>query len=95
MPNAAYKKGLRNEHRSIAFLEAAGYRCIRSAGSHGEWDIWAVGAHDFVFCQTRTRDWPGPVERQMLAEWGPCPKNTRKLLHRWRNGQRHPDVMEL
>jgi hypothetical protein len=28
-------KGTRNEHRSIALLEASGYRCTRSAGSLG------------------------------------------------------------
>ena len=28
-------KGTRNEHRSIAILEAAGYRCTRSGGELG------------------------------------------------------------
>ena len=37
----AKRKGNRNEHRSIALLEAAGYRCSRSAASLGEWDIIA------------------------------------------------------
>jgi hypothetical protein len=42
------RKGSRNEHRSIAILEAAGYRCTRSAASLGEWDIVGIGSTDVV-----------------------------------------------
>lgn len=87
-------KGRRNEHRSMAVLEAAGYRCTRSAASLGDWDIIGIGVTDFVLCQVRTRDFPGPRERRALAAFT-APMNTRKLLHRWRDRQRRPDVMEL
>ena len=79
----------------MKLLEAAGYRCLRSAGSFGDWDFLAVGPTDLVLVQVRSRDFPGPMERQALAEWGPCPTNTRKLLHRWTRYGRMPDVMEL
>ena len=37
-------KGSRNEHRSMALLEAAGYRCTRAAASLGAWDVsWCIG----------------------------------------------------
>ena len=94
MPNKFYKKGLRNEHRSRAFLEAAGYRVFRSAGSKGEWDLFAFGPHDVVLVQARTRDWPGPLEREALKEF-PRAKYVRLMVHRWRDRQRKPDVMEL
>jgi hypothetical protein len=55
-------KGTRNEHRSIRLLEAAGYRCCRSAASLGEWDIIGVGSLDTVPLQVKTRDSPGAVE---------------------------------
>lgn len=87
-------KGTRNEHRSMALLEAAGYRCTRSAASLGEWDIIAISSQDLVLCQVKTRDWPGTLERQILAEF-PAPPNARKLIHRWRPRQRQPDVQEL
>ena len=87
-------KGARNEHRSMAILEAAGYRCTRSAASLGEWDIIGVGQVDVVLCQVRTRDWPGPLEREALKEFI-APTFVRKLLHRWRPRKRLPDVMEL
>jgi len=90
----AKRKGSRNEHRSMAVLEAAGYRCTRSAASLGEWDIVGIGTADVVLCQVKTRDWPGELERRVLADF-PAPPNCRKLLHRWRDRQRLPDVLEV
>ena len=90
----AKAKGTRNEHRSMAVLEAAGYRCTRSAASLGEWDIIAIGSRDVALIQVKTRDWPGSVEMEQLREF-PVPPNCRKLVHRWRDRQRLPDVKEL
>lgn len=87
-------KGTRNEHRSIAILEAAGYQCTRAAASLGAWDIMGVGALDVVLCQVKTRDWPGAVEMERLRTF-PAPSNCRKLLHRWRSRRRAPDVREV
>jgi len=50
----AKRKGTRNEHRSARVLEAAGYRCIRSAGSRTEWDLVGVGQLDVVLVQVKT-----------------------------------------
>jgi uncharacterized protein with GYD domain len=90
----AKRKGNRNEHRSIALLEAAGYRCTRSAASLGEWDIVGIGSQDMVLVQVKTRDWPGTVEMETLTLF-PCPPTCRKLVHRWRDQQRLPDVREI
>jgi len=87
-------KGTRNEHRSIRLLEAAGYLCTRAAASLGAWDIIGIGSTDFVLVQTKTRDWPGSVEMETLKSF-PAPANCRKLIHRWRDRQRQPDVREL
>ncbi len=87
-------KGTRNEHRSRQLLESAGYRVTRAAGSLGEWDLIGLSATDLVLVQVKTRDWPGALERGVLAEF-PAPANCRKLLHRWRDRQRLPDVQEL
>jgi hypothetical protein len=40
------RKGTNREHRSIALLEAAGYRCTRAAASLGVWDVVAIGSQD-------------------------------------------------
>jgi hypothetical protein len=90
----AKRKGTRNEYRSIVLLERAGYRCSRSAASLGAWDIIAVGPVDVVLVQVKTRDWPGTSEMENLRTF-PAPANCRKVVHRWRDGKREPDVREL
>lgn len=90
----AKAKGTRNEHRSKAVLEAAGYNVTRAAGSMGAWDLVGVSATDVTLCQVKTRDWPGAAEIEWLRTF-PAPATCRKLLHRWRDRQRQPDVEEL
>ncbi|MGH7962971.1 MAG: hypothetical protein ACRERD_14260 [Candidatus Binatia bacterium] len=88
------RKGTRREHQSMALLEAAGYRCTRAAASLGAWDIIGIGSTDVVLVQVKSRDWPGLAEMDTLHLF-PCPANARKLIHRWRDRQRLPDVKEL
>jgi Holliday junction resolvase len=90
----AKAKGTRNEHRSIRLLEAAGYACTRAAASLGAFDIIGIGSKDVVLVQVKTRDWPGAVETETLREF-PVPPNARKLVHRWRDRERLPDVKEV
>ena len=87
-------KGSRNERRSKVILEAAGYAVCRAAASLGVWDLIGVSATDVVLCQVKTRDWPGSAEMETLREF-PAPPNARKLVHRWRDRQRAPDVRHL
>jgi hypothetical protein len=78
----------------MRLLEAAGYACTRSAASLGAFDIVGIGSADVVLVQVKTRDWPGTAEveaRRLL----PAPPNARKLVHRWRDRQRLPDVREV
>ena len=91
---SAASKGARNEHRSMRLLEAAGYRCTRSAASLGEWDVIGIGTTDIVLVQVKTGRWPGSEEMSVLAEFS-APPNARKLVHRWMPRQRIPDVREL
>ena len=88
------RKGTRNEHRSIALLEASGYRCTRSAGSLGEWDIVAIGTLDTVLVQCKTNRWPAPAEMETMKLF-PVPVNCRKLVHRWDDQKRLPLMREL
>jgi hypothetical protein len=87
-------KGTRNEHRTMALLEAAGYRCTRAAASLGVFDIVGISATDIVLVQVKTRDWPGSVEMESISLF-PVPPNARKLVHRWRHRRRTPDVREV
>lgn len=88
------KKGSRNEHRSRLLLEAAGYAVTRAAASLGAWDLVGVSSADVVLVQVKTRDWPCAAEMEALTSF-PAPPNARKLVHRWRDRQRQPDVREL
>lgn len=87
-------KGSRNERRSRDLLEAAGYRVTRAAASLGAWDLVGIGSTDVVLCQVKTRDWPSAAETETLHLF-PVPSNARKLVHRWRDRERLPDVREL
>lgn len=90
----AKRKGTTREHRSITLLEAAGYRCTRAAASLGAWDIIGVGSTDVVLVQVKSRDWPGTAEMETLRDF-PCPPQCKKLVHRWRDRERVPDVKEI
>ena len=91
--NAA-RKGAINERKTIVLLEASGYRCTRSAASKGVWDVVGVSSTDFVLVQCKSNRWPNAVEMEMMKEF-PAPINTRRLVHRWRDRQRLPDVKEI
>ena len=90
----AKRNGTRNEHRTMALLEAAGYSCTRAAGSLGLFDVVGIGSADIVLVQVKTRDWPGLDEMERLKNFL-CPPNCRRLIHRWRDRMRIPDVKEL
>lgn len=90
----AKRKGTKNEHRSIRLLEAAGFKCCRSAASLGAWDIVGVSSTDVCLVQVKSNAWPGSVEMEILKGF-PVPPNCRRLVHRWRDRQRFPDVREL
>jgi Holliday junction resolvase len=86
----AKAKGNRNEHRSIELLETAGYSCTRAAASLGIFDVIGVGPRDIVLVQVKSNDWPGSVEMESIRFV--CPPAAKKLIHRWRDRQRLPDV---
>lgn len=88
------RKGNRNEYKTIRLLEAAGYSCTRAAASLGVWDVIGVSATDIVLVQVKSNDWAGTVEMESMREFK-APANARKLVHRWRDGARQPDVREV
>ena len=82
----AKAKGSRAEHRSMRLFEAA--------ASLGVFDIIAVGSKDVVLCQVKSNRWPDPAEMEAIRLF-PCPANARKLVHRWIDRQRLPNVREV
>ena len=53
-----------------------------------------IASTDMVLVQVKTNQWPGSVEMETLKAF-PCPANCRRLVHRWRDKQRLPDVREI
>ena len=90
----AKTKGSRNEYKTIAMMEAAGYSCTKAAASLGIFDVIAVGSTDVVLIQVKSNEWPRTIEMEILKDFK-APPNCRKLVHRWRDRQRVPDVREL
>lgn len=103
-------KGSRNERRSIAWLSKQGYRCTKSGGSLGEWDIIGIGPNDVVLVQVKTNCWPSPAERKRLGDFyvpnlirlswdiddGEYQSpGVRKVMHRWNDHAREPEVREV
>ena len=89
-----YRKGARNEYKSIRLFEAEGYLFIRSAGSHSPFDIVAVSGDRIVLIQCKTNSWPSPAECETLRSI-PVPEHTIKLVHRWNDRSSLPVVKEL
>lgn len=92
----AKRKGTRAEHKTIRLLERQGYKCTRAGGSLGAWDVIAVGELGVLLCQVKANRWPGTKEMDTLRAF-PTPPTTwiRKIVHRWRDYQRRPDVKHL
>lgn len=92
LPVNAKAKGTRNEYKSIRLFEAAGYRCMRSAGSIGTFDFIAIGSTDVVLCQVKSNEWPPRLEMDAIREYVIPKLFVRKVVHRWRDRARDPDV---
>jgi Holliday junction resolvase len=90
----AKAKGTRREYASKQPLEAAGYTVFRMAGSHGLFNLIGISATDIVLVQVKSRDWPSRAEREAITAFS-APRPCRKLVHRYRDGQRQPDIWEL
>lgn len=90
----AKRKGSRAEHRTMQLLEASGYSCTRAAASLGVFDIIGIGATDIVLVQVKSNQWPRSEEIEAIKLFR-APANAKKLIHRWRDRVRLPDVKEL
>lgn len=88
---SAKAKGTRKEHQSKKLLEKMGYTVFRMAGSHGAFDLIAIGETDVLLCQVKTRDWPSGDERRLLESMV-VPRICKKIAHRWRDGETIPDM---
>jgi len=92
--NVNYRKGRHNEYRTMRLLEAAGYLCIRAAGSHSPFDVVAISPTDVLLVQCKTNGSLTPAERERMEDIR-VPGNVRKFVHRWEDYSRLPRVEEV
>jgi Holliday junction resolvase len=85
----------------MRYLEAEGYYCTRSAGSHGVWDVCAVRKDHVRFIQVKTTEGAleaglrlTALEMQKFEEWA-CPSCCTREVWWWVKGKRKPSVKVL
>ncbi len=72
-----YRRGVETERRIVEILESAGYVAQRSAGSHGPWDVVAVGPAGVRFIQAKRSKTDTGWEREYelaMEEMGQLPR---------------------
>jgi hypothetical protein len=68
MPNENYIAGRNGEYHIRNCLRSLGYAAERSAGSHGPWDVAAVGPGDVVLVQAKKGGKPSPSDYQGIVD---------------------------
>ena len=89
-----FERGREREYRSMRYLEAAGYRAHRTAGSHGEWDVIGVAVSGIVLVQCKYQCRPTKAELEAMREY-PAPSNAQKLVHLYEKGRHAPIVVAV
>ncbi len=90
-----YEKGRRREYQVMRALEAAGFYCIRAAGSHGLFDVVAIGPNELRLIQVKANQMASPAEQECLREFDLGPEGTSKYIWLYVNGQRKPIVHRI
>lgn len=84
MPNKNYLRGRAYEYKAKKYLEEQGYTVVRTAGSHGPWDLIAIRGEEKVRCiQIKRTKSPSGV-KQLLGKFIPTS-----------NGYSYPYVHEM
>ncbi len=90
-----YEKGRRREYQVIRTMEAAGFYCIRAAGSHGLFDVVAIGPNELRLIQVKANQMASQAEQESLREFDLGPEGTSKFIWLYINGQRKPIIHRI
>lgn len=73
-------RGTDREYKAIRLLKKRRWQCIRSAGSHGPFDVVAVKRERIRFIQVKSKGIKlSPKEREEISNFE-CPDNCTKEL---------------
>jgi hypothetical protein len=81
-PNAEQQVDVDDVAKSIALLQAAGYRSLPLAHPIGSWQILAVNGRGLLLAAC-CKEWPKDLARFGLP--ANFPAGTTKILHKWGN----------
>lgn len=81
-----YSKGRRFEYKIMRLLKADGYNVLRSAGSHGLYDIVAWNSKEVRFIQAKHKDYVSPQEINKIWE-DSMPAVCRREIWYLKNGR--------
>lgn len=94
MSNANYERGRAREYRSMVYLEKAGFKAFRTAGSHGEFDVLGVSSTGFVLVQVKLNCRPSAAELETIRNF-PAPPNAQKIIHIYTTGKHAPESITV
>ncbi len=94
MAHKNYARGRAKEYRVMRALEKLGYRCLRSAGSHGAWDVVAIGPRDTRLIQVKLNCKPTPDEEREIRSFI-VSSGVSKELWIFRTGVRAPEIQRF
>jgi hypothetical protein len=83
------RKGTRVEHKVIELLEAVGFKCVRSTGSFGPFDIVAIQWHLVRLIQVKSNRKPGPDEIEEMRAWRVSPDILKEYCV-WKDREKYP-----
>ena len=89
--NTNYRKGRRLEYKTMRVLERAGYETLRTAGSHGLFDVVAFSSVNVRCVQVKGNNYVSALEREKL-ELLRLPDNCTKEIWRWPDRAREPII---
>lgn len=94
MVSKNYNTGRKYEYKTMNYLKSKGYRCIRSAGSHGVFDVTAFNKYVIRLIEVKRNDYPLPNEILGMKSFV-CPDNCKKEIWIWKNRKSEPEIVTL
>ena len=83
------RKGTRIEAKVIELFEAVGLRCIRSAGSHGPFDVVGFLGPLTMLVQVKSNKKPSAEEIEEMRSWNvSCDKIKTYCV--WKDREKYP-----
>lgn len=93
MPNKNYERGRYAEYKTMEYLRKAGFECLRTAGSHGPFDVVAWDDYNIHFIQVKRDCQPTSKEiKKLKSMLFPKSRNITKEVWVWTTRESEPEV---